>query len=95
MEMDYTTGVHMMRSSSDCGSSATNGSEEDMEIRKGPWTEEEDSVLMSYITTHGEGHWNSVARSAGKHSNIYTLIKSFTILCYIYIYTPCIWLMFD
>ncbi|KAL1293818.1 hypothetical protein HN51_054459 [Arachis hypogaea] len=66
MEMEYTSSVHMiMRSLSDCGSSVTNGSEEDMEIRKGPWTEEEDSALLNHITTYGEGHWNSVARSAG------------------------------
>ncbi|XLU70361.1 hypothetical protein S245_029414, partial [Arachis hypogaea] len=65
MEMEYTSSVHMiMRSLSDCGSSVANGSEEDMEIRKGPWTEEEDSALLNHITTYGEGHWNSVARSA-------------------------------
>lgn len=40
-------------------------SEEDMEIRRGPWTAEEDSLLMNHITLHGEGRWNSVARSAG------------------------------
>ncbi|MED6131211.1 hypothetical protein PIB30_007901 [Stylosanthes scabra] len=70
MEMEYTSSsVHhmmIMRSLSDCGSSVTNGSEEDnTEIRKGPWTEEEDSALLNHITTYGEGHWNSVARSAG------------------------------
>ncbi|KAJ7977701.1 Myb transcription factor [Quillaja saponaria] len=36
-----------------------------MGVRKGPWTEEEDSKLANYIATHGEGHWNSVARFAG------------------------------
>ncbi|KAJ7973106.1 Myb transcription factor [Quillaja saponaria] len=39
--------------------------EDDMGFRKGPWTDEEDSKLVNYITTHGEGHWNSVARYAG------------------------------
>lgn len=48
------------------GSSGTHGiSEEEVLITKGPWTEEEDSVLFNYITVHGEGHWNSVARCAG------------------------------
>ncbi|XP_027367890.1 transcription factor JAMYB-like [Abrus precatorius] len=37
----------------------------DIGIRKGPWTVDEDTILVNYITTHGEGHWNSVARSAG------------------------------
>ncbi|CAL5357813.1 unnamed protein product [Camellia sinensis] len=35
-------------------------------IRKGPWTEEEDSTLVNYITIYGEGPWNSVAQCAGK-----------------------------
>ncbi|XP_014512333.1 transcription factor MYB2-like isoform X2 [Vigna radiata var. radiata] len=34
-------------------------------LRKGPWTLDEDTILLNYITTHGEGHWNSLARSAG------------------------------
>ncbi|KAL7226973.1 hypothetical protein ACSBR1_021942 [Camellia fascicularis] len=34
-------------------------------IRKGPWTEEEDSKLINYITIYGEGTWNSVAQCAG------------------------------
>ncbi|KAK9950471.1 hypothetical protein M0R45_005961 [Rubus argutus] len=33
--------------------------------RKGPWTVEEDSLLMDYVNTHGEGRWNSLARHAG------------------------------
>ncbi|XP_027352321.1 transcription factor MYB2-like [Abrus precatorius] len=52
--------VDMIRSLSE-----TYASEEEMSITKGPWTEEEDSVLFNYITVHGEGHWNSVARSTG------------------------------
>lgn len=56
----------MERSLPENGSSGTYGSsEEEMSITKGPWTEEEDSVLFDYITVHGEGHWNSVARYTG------------------------------
>ncbi|XP_044505650.1 transcription factor JAMYB-like [Mangifera indica] len=40
-------------------------SEEEVEVRKGPWTLEEDSLLMNYVRIHGEGRWNSVARCAG------------------------------
>ncbi|CAM8994980.1 unnamed protein product [Rhodiola kirilowii] len=36
-----------------------------MDLRRGPWTDEEDRTLMSYIAKHGEGRWNSLARSAG------------------------------
>ncbi|WOK95641.1 Myb-related protein [Canna indica] len=35
------------------------------EVRKGPWTMEEDLILINYITNHGEGVWNHIARSAG------------------------------
>ncbi|XP_047312237.1 MYB-like transcription factor EOBII [Impatiens glandulifera] len=37
----------------------------DVEVRKGPWTMEEDMILINYISNHGEGVWNSLARSAG------------------------------
>ena len=33
--------------------------------RKGPWTMEEDHVLVNYIAAHGEGAWNNIARAAG------------------------------
>lgn len=34
--------------------------------RKGPWTSEEDRLLIQYVKLHGEGRWNSVSRLAGK-----------------------------
>ncbi|KAL5561057.1 hypothetical protein UlMin_030804 [Ulmus minor] len=44
-------------------------SEEDhhlqVDLRKGPWTAEEDSLLVNYVSIHGEGRWNSLARRAG------------------------------
>lgn len=40
-------------------------SEEEMGMRRGPWSMEEDFVLVNYITKHGEGRWNSLARCAG------------------------------
>ncbi|PKA54690.1 Transcription factor MYB21 [Apostasia shenzhenica] len=46
-------------------SSETAQSEEEMDLRRGPWTVEEDLVLMNYINSHGEGRWNSLARCAG------------------------------
>nr|WQQ41715.1 MYB27 protein [Camellia japonica] len=41
------------------------GNSQDAEVRKGPWTMEEDLILINYIANHGEGVWNSLARSAG------------------------------
>lgn len=45
--------------------SATPPSEEEMDLRRGPWTMEEDVKLVNYIAVHGEGRWNTLARCAG------------------------------
>ncbi|KAK9086237.1 hypothetical protein Syun_028631 [Stephania yunnanensis] len=39
--------------------------EANMELRRGPWTVEEDLLLMNYIANHGEGRWNLLAEAAG------------------------------
>lgn len=39
--------------------------EDGNEVRRGPWTLEEDNLLIEYITCHGEGQWNSLSKSAG------------------------------
>ncbi|MCD7464687.1 hypothetical protein HAX54_053234 [Datura stramonium] len=39
--------------------------EEKMEVRRGPWSVEEDFILINYISHHGEGRWNSLSRCAG------------------------------
>lgn len=36
--------------------------------RKGPWTAEEDRLLIEYVRVHGEGRWNSVAQLAGMNT---------------------------
>ncbi|CAJ2650158.1 unnamed protein product [Trifolium pratense] len=48
---------NLMMSSSD--------QEDEMDLRRGPWTVDEDLTLMNYIATHGEGRWNTLANSAG------------------------------
>lgn len=45
-----------------------NNSPQDVEVRKGPWTMEEDLILINYIANHGEGVWNSLAKSAGNNN---------------------------
>ncbi|KZV34037.1 Myb domain protein 79 isoform 1 [Dorcoceras hygrometricum] len=37
--------------------------------KKGPWTAEEDRLLMEYVKLHGEGRWNNVARLVGLKRN--------------------------
>ncbi|CAF1921546.1 unnamed protein product [Brassica napus] len=34
-------------------------------VKKGPWTPEEDIVLVSYIQEHGPGNWRSVPTNTG------------------------------
>ncbi|XP_052206560.1 transcription factor MYB108 [Diospyros lotus] len=50
---------------SELDNSAMAGEEDQMELRRGPWTDEEDFLLINHITKHGEGRWNSLARCAG------------------------------
>jgi transcription factor MYB, plant len=38
-----------------------------VELRRGPWTLEEDNLLMNYIACHGEGRWNLLARCSGTY----------------------------
>ncbi|KAF3319908.1 myb-related protein 305-like protein [Carex littledalei] len=38
---------------------------QETEVRKGPWTMEEDHILINYISINGEGVWNNIARAAG------------------------------
>ncbi|KAH6766420.1 myb domain protein 2 [Perilla frutescens var. hirtella] len=35
------------------------------EIAKGPWSSQEDSMLINFVSTHGEGRWNDLARDSG------------------------------
>ncbi|KAF5727744.1 hypothetical protein HS088_TW22G01441 [Tripterygium wilfordii] len=39
--------------------------EESHELRRGPWTLEEDTMLTHYIARQGEGRWNMLAKCAG------------------------------
>lgn len=43
------------------------------ELRRGPWTLEEDNLLIHYISCHGEGRWNSLAKFAGINLCVYIL----------------------
>ncbi|KAG6478512.1 MYB-like transcription factor EOBII [Zingiber officinale] len=35
------------------------------ELRRGPWTVDEDLLLVNYVAQHGQGRWNALALSAG------------------------------
>lgn len=34
-------------------------------LKKGPWTDAEDAILVEYVRKHGEGNWNAVQRHSG------------------------------
>ncbi|KAL0005388.1 hypothetical protein SO802_012949 [Lithocarpus litseifolius] len=38
---------------------------EKMGLKKGPWTPEEDQVLISYIQTYGHQNWRALPKQAG------------------------------
>lgn len=44
------------------------------DLRRGPWTVEEDMLLVNYIAAHGEGRWNALARCAGTETSIHDRI---------------------
>lgn len=38
---------------------------EKMGLKKGPWSPEEDQILISYIQKHGHGNWRALPKQAG------------------------------
>lgn len=48
-------------------------------VKKGPWTPEEDIVLVSYIQEHGPGNWRSIPTNAGNSNNLLLLSSYFPI----------------
>lgn len=44
------------------------------EYKKGLWTVEEDKILMDYVRTHGQGHWNRIAKKTGLLLNLSLLL---------------------
>jgi myb proto-oncogene protein len=36
-------------------------------VKKGPWTPEEDIILVSYIQEHGPGNWKFVPTNTGNY----------------------------
>lgn len=58
---DFSIPVERMR-----GSVPPPKGEGGSDLRRGPWTREEDNLLIHYIAHNGEGRWNMVAKCAGK-----------------------------
>lgn len=58
-------------------STSSNMHESGSELRRGPWTLEEDNLLIHHISCHGEGRWNSLAKFAG----IFTQLHMHVCVC--------------
>ncbi|OMP05312.1 hypothetical protein CCACVL1_01961 [Corchorus capsularis] len=69
---------HMIYESGFISETHQQSEEEMMDVRKGPWTDEEDSMLKAYVHIHGEGRWNSVARLSGQLSSSATATTATT-----------------
>ena len=58
-------------------------------VKKGPWTPEEDIVLVSYIQEHGPGNWRAVPANTGNFliptSSFYLFMNS-SILCAFFLF---------
>lgn len=54
-----------MSSNSSTKSASTSGESDSDQLRRGPWTLEEDTLLIHYIACHGEGRWNLLAKRSG------------------------------
>lgn len=48
-------------------------------IKKGPWTPEEDIVLVAYIQEHGPGNWSAVPARTGIHICICVYINIYSL----------------
>ncbi|XP_057954725.1 transcription factor MYB101 isoform X2 [Malania oleifera] len=51
------------RTSGEAGEEEGGGSKVAM-MKKGPWTAEEDAILIEYVRKHGEGNWNAVQNNS-------------------------------
>ncbi|RHN67108.1 putative transcription factor MYB-HB-like family [Medicago truncatula] len=47
------------------GESGSSGGGDEANLKKGPWTTGEDTILIDYVTKHGEGNWNAVQKNIG------------------------------
>lgn len=64
---------------------------EKMGLKKGPWTPEEDQILINYIKLYGHGNWRALPKQAGN----YLLIKLHQILRILICFKMCIERAYD
>ena len=45
---------------------------EKLGLKKGPWTTEEDEILIAYINKHGHSNWRALPKLAGEFLIIFS-----------------------
>lgn len=45
-------------------------------VKKGPWTPEEDIMLVSYVQKHGPGNWRQVPTNTGNSIILYRIMTT-------------------
>ena len=46
-----------------------------MGLKKGPWTPEEDQILISYIQKYGHENWRALPKQAGIFPNLFSVVS--------------------
>lgn len=72
----------MAKSQTSSCSSSTVVEDDQIGLRRGSWTADEDSLLIRSISVHGEGRWNLLAIRSGIPDNIFVSYFSFDKLLY-------------
>ncbi|KAE8677545.1 putative Myb domain protein 39 [Hibiscus syriacus] len=50
---------------------------DDSNVKKGPWTPEEDEKLMNFINKHGHGNWKTLSKQAGMWKELQAEISTY------------------
>ena len=59
---------------------------ENMGLKKGPWTSDEDQKLLTYIKEHGFGNWRTLPEKAGDDSLFHvTLTKNISLFQFCFV----------
>ena len=57
-------------------------------VKRGPWTPEEDAKILAYVSRHGIGNWTLVPQKAGKFQTIAFLMVDVDVI--ISVFTLCL-----
>lgn len=52
---------------------------EKMGLKKGPWTQEEDQILISFIQNYGHENWRALPKQAGEFFLLFISLKKYNI----------------